>query len=108
MLVVNKSLGFVWAIHSGSGTWFGSFSVGPPVVPFSPFLGERSPTKIDYRKKGTLMLTSLLEDLAQFLAANHSNKATDSDCPSGSTNLFNYSIQQHQKEAHSIVLIVLC
>ena len=27
------------------------------------FLGEGSPTKIDYRKKGTLALTSLLEDL---------------------------------------------
>ena len=26
--------------------------LGPPVVPFlSPFLGEGSPTKIDYRKK---------------------------------------------------------
>ena len=28
-----------------------------------PFLGEGSPSKIDYRKKGTLILTSLLEDL---------------------------------------------
>ena len=28
-----------------------------------PFLGEGSPTKIDYRKKGTRILTSLLEDL---------------------------------------------
>ena len=27
------------------------------------FLGESSPTKVDYRKKGTLFLTSLLEDL---------------------------------------------
>ena len=35
---------------------------GPPVVPFYPFLGG-SPTKIDYRKKSTLILTSLLEDL---------------------------------------------
>ena len=26
-----------------------------------PFLGEGSPTKIDYRKKGSLILTSLLE-----------------------------------------------
>ena len=26
-------------------------------------LGEGSPTKIDYRKKGSLILTSLLEDL---------------------------------------------
>ena len=32
--------------------------LGPPVVPFlTPFLGEGSPTKIDYRKKGTLILT---------------------------------------------------
>ena len=31
----------------------------------SPFLGEGSPTKIDYRKKGTLVLTSLLEDLLE-------------------------------------------
>ena len=36
--------------------------LGPPVVPFHPFLGEGSPTKIDYRKS-TLILTSLLEDL---------------------------------------------
>ena len=36
--------------------------LGPPVVPFYPFWGEGSPTKIDYRKKGTLILTSL-EDL---------------------------------------------
>ena len=34
-------------------------------MPFlTPFLGEGVPTKIDYRKKqGTLVLTSLLEDL---------------------------------------------
>ena len=30
---------------------------------FYPFLGEGSPTKIDDRKKGTLILPSLLEDL---------------------------------------------
>ena len=31
-----------------------------------PFFGEGSPSKIDYRKKtGTLILTSLLEDLVQ-------------------------------------------
>ena len=29
------------------------------------FWGEGSPTKIDYRKKGTLLLTSLLEDLGK-------------------------------------------
>ena len=39
--------------------------LGPPVVAFYPFLGEGSPTKLDYRKRGTLILTSLLEDLAQ-------------------------------------------
>ena len=33
-------------------------------MPFlTPVLGEGSPTKIDYGKKGTLVLTSLLEDL---------------------------------------------
>ena len=32
-------------------------------MPFYPFLGEGSPTKLDYRKKGTLILTSLLEEL---------------------------------------------
>ena len=39
--------------------------LGPPVVPFYPFLVEGSLTKKDYRKKGTLILTSLLEDLAR-------------------------------------------
>ena len=40
-------------------------TLGPPLVPFYPFVGEGSPTKIDYRKtKGfTLILTSLLEKL---------------------------------------------
>ena len=32
-----------------------------------PFLGEGSPTKIDYRKQSTLILTSLLEDLEYVL-----------------------------------------
>ena len=45
--------------------WFVGHQLGPPVVPFYPFLREGSPTKIDYRKKGTLMLTSLLEDLVK-------------------------------------------
>ena len=36
--------------------------LGPPVVPFYPFVGEGPPTKIEYRKeKCTLILTSLLE-----------------------------------------------
>ena len=34
-------------------------------MPFSPFLGEGSPTKIDDRKKCTLILSSLLEDLVE-------------------------------------------
>ena len=37
--------------------------LGSPVVPFYPFLGEGSPTKVDYRKKGTLIVTSLLAEL---------------------------------------------
>ena len=37
--------------------------LGHPVVPFYLVLGEGSPTKKDYSKKGTLILTSLLEDL---------------------------------------------
>ena len=42
-------------------------TLGPPVVPFEPFLGEGSPTKIEDRKKGALVLTSLLEDLEHVL-----------------------------------------
>ena len=34
--------------------------LGPPVVPFYPFLGEGSPSEIE---KGTLILSFLLEDL---------------------------------------------
>ena len=46
----------------------GNVYLGPPVVPFYPFFGEGSPTKIDDRKKGTLIiLTSLLEDLVYAL-----------------------------------------
>ena len=38
-------------------------------MPFSPVsvLGEGSPTKIDYRQKGSLILSSLLEDLEGLL-----------------------------------------
>ena len=32
-------------------------------MPFYLFFGEGAPTKIDYRKKDTLILTSVLEDL---------------------------------------------
>ena len=35
-----------------------------------PFLGEGSPTKIGYRKTGSFILTSLLEDLATSLETN--------------------------------------
>ena len=54
--------------------------LGPPVVPFYPFLGEGSPTQIDYITKGTLILTSLLEDLAS-LALN--GQTPDGDLPPG-------------------------
>ena len=61
---------------SGRGRYFGEFA-GPggslawtrsPSSALShPFVGwEGSPTKIDYRKRGTLILTSLLEDLVEF------------------------------------------
>ena len=33
-----------------------------------PFLGEGSPTEIDYRKMGSLILTSLLQDLVAILS----------------------------------------
>ena len=36
----------------------------PSSVLSHPFFGEGSPTKVDYSKKGTLILTSPLEDLA--------------------------------------------
>ena len=39
--------------------------LGPPVVPFFLYI-EGSPTKIDYRKDGTLILPFLLEDLVTF------------------------------------------
>ena len=43
-------------------TW--AFVRGPPAIgALSLFWGEGSPTKVDYRKKGILILTSLLEDL---------------------------------------------
>ena len=32
--------------------------LGPPVVPFYPFLGKGPPTKIDYRKKGAPILST--------------------------------------------------
>ena len=41
----------------------GWFSRSPTANFYTIFWGECSPTKMDYRKKGTLILTSLLEDL---------------------------------------------
>ena len=40
--------------------------LGLPALPFYPLFFEGSPTKIDCRRKGTLILTSLLEDLVGF------------------------------------------
>ena len=39
--------------------------LGPPVAPFYPSFWGGSPAKLDYRKKGTLILSSLLEDLVE-------------------------------------------
>ena len=69
--------------------FFGSTLVfnwsGLPVVPFYPFLGEGSPSKIDYRKKGTLILTSLLEDLGMFqtIERGHMGTPVGFHCSSG-------------------------
>ena len=64
--------------------------------PLFPFLGEGSPTKIDYRKKGTLILTSLLEDLAQ----------QASSCVS--SHVFNLRSQHRQGETQSRIEIESC
>ena len=45
---------------------WGKIRIRFPSSALYPFFGEGSPTKIDYRKKvGTLLLTSLLEDLEE-------------------------------------------
>ena len=49
--------------------WAINLLQGAPVVPCYPF----SPTRIDYRKKGTLILTSLLEDLVLHRVSFHVN-----------------------------------
>ena len=46
-------------------------------MPFYPFLGEGSPTKADYRKTGTLILTSLLEDLVWLPFTRDANPGRD-------------------------------
>ena len=62
-VVPSESTGFDRLVFPG---WVPVWSrLAPPVVPFCRFLGEGSPTKIDYRKKGALILTSLLEDLVE-------------------------------------------
>ena len=61
---VDGVYGFVVCVLGEPSVLVG-FRLGPPLLPFYPFVGEGSPTKIDYRKKGTLMLTSLLEDLVE-------------------------------------------
>ena len=50
--------------------WIGPPPIGALSQPI--FFGGRfgSPTQIDYRRKGTLILTSLLEDLAVSLSRN--------------------------------------
>ena len=60
----NPSLGrtFVLVMSMGPEV-LAQTCLGPPVVPFYPFLGEGSPPKIDYWTKDALVLTSLLEDL---------------------------------------------
>ena len=56
----------VLSLEESAGTRLGEStqSRSPCSAHSHPLLGEGSPTKIDYRKKGTLILTSLLEDLA--------------------------------------------
>ena len=50
-----------WSTSVACFWWLFSRCPSSGLVHF--FGGEGSPTKIDYRKKGTLILTSLLEDL---------------------------------------------
>ena len=50
-------------------------------MPFYPFLGEGSPTKMDYRKKGTLILTSLQEDLARVCLKMGTRSPHNGWCP---------------------------
>ena len=65
LYVVHDSIHALWSnfeltLKGGKAS---SPILGPPVVSFYPFLGEGSPAKIDYRKKGTRLLTSLLQNL---------------------------------------------
>ena len=56
-------------------------------MPFHPFLGEGSPTKTDYRKKGTLIPTFLLEDLVNM--GVFPSKSDDSPLKPGTPRLSN-------------------
>ena len=73
----SKRLGpCAWGIfsgqHYGRAPWcnmegmINDASLGAPSSALFPFFGEGSPIKIDCRKKGSLFLTSLLEDLDRF------------------------------------------
>ena len=53
------------ALREAGFTCHGS-EAGAPSALLPPFFGEGSPTKMDYKKTGTLILTSLLEDLGGF------------------------------------------
>ena len=59
-----------------------AYQLGPPEwCPVSPLvLGEGSLTKIDYRKRGTLIQTSLLEDLASILGYGEATMANGQKC----------------------------
>ena len=58
-----------------------SSDVGPPVVPFyRSFFGGGFHPKVGYRKKGTLMLTSLLEDLATQTKLQRAHTACALEC----------------------------
>ena len=63
---------FTWLVSGATESPLERPFLGPPVVSFYPFFGEGSPTKTDYRHKGSLSLTSLLEDLARFNLDNSS------------------------------------
>ena len=74
------------------------FHLGPPVVRFYPFLGESSPNRLDYRKKGTLIPTSLLEDLVTVLPHGLPHCSRQSRCrPVDPSNLQASSHSQNER-----------
>ena len=54
-------------------------------MPFHPFLGEGSPAKIQYGKKGTRILTSLLEDLVNLTHKLFTFRGSENGPPENST-----------------------